>query len=287
MGSHAEEKKEGIHQLAIVAGSGELPRVAFDEAMRENIPTVVYLIDEELGEGEEERYGGAKAVRRISAAKFSVLMKQAKKDGVSHFIFLGKIQKKILFTKAILDAGSLMLLRRAKNWNDSNLFAAAAQEIEKKGFQILPQSRLLGSLLLKAGVYSKKRPSREEMATARFGLYYAHAIGDLDIGQSVVVASASVLAVEAAEGTDETIRRGGRLAGKRRAILCKAQRKNHDVRFDIPTVGPGTLDVMSEAAVTILTIEANKTLVVSPDDFIQKADKLGIVVIAMDLPDTP
>ncbi len=274
-----------IGKLAIVAGAGELPFIAFQEALAQELAVVVYLSEEEVSPGEEERYSGADIVRMISAAKFGELLRLARKDGVTHFVFLGKIRKKILFKKAIFDAKSLMLLRRAKSWNDNNLFSIAAEEIEKNGFEILPQTMFLGSLMLAPGVYSRKKPSRRDWETARFGIYYAHAIGDLDIGQSVVVSSKTVLAVEAAEGTDETIRRGGMLAGTRRAALCKARRRNHDIRFDIPTVGPDTLEVMSEAAVSILAIEANRTLVVSPDEFIAKANRLGLVVISLELPE--
>jgi hypothetical protein len=141
-------------------------------------------------------------------------------------------------------------------------------------------TRFLKSALPGSGVFGKKRPSREVVEEIEFGWKAAKALAALDIGQTVVVKRKAVLAVEAIEGTDETIRRGGHL-GRGGVTVVKVAKPNQDMRFDVPTVGLATIDCLIEAKAKALAFEAGKTLFVDRDEVVSRADRAGIVLMGV------
>jgi hypothetical protein len=277
-------KKIKIKKLGIVAGSGELPGIAFQNALAQGVPVVVFLVAEENRLSAPVDYAGAEKVEFVSAGSFGKLLKLLKANQISHIILIGKIKKKLLFKNLLFDKITIKLLSQVKNWNDRNIFQSVAQEIEKVGVVLLSQGYFLNSLLLPPGIYSKKKPSSKDIENIAFGLYYARKIADLDIGQTVVVSQCSVIAVEGVEGTDQAIQRGGQLAGRNGAVVCKTQRKGQDLRFDIPTLGLNTLDAMHESGCNIIAMEAYRTFVVNPKKFIETVNKYGLIFCSSKVP---
>ena len=288
----SEEELPPIRKLVILAGAGNLPLVALEEALQHGLTVLVYL----ASGGEEQKRKiltifqkyetpePSQLIRVISASKVGALVKNLKKDEVTHMVILGKIEKKKIFREGLFDATTLKLIAKARDLGDTTIFSIVAREIEKAGVEILPQQAFLEPLLLAPGVYSRTKPNREEREIIDYGMLYARRMGDLDIGQTIVAGQKMILAVEAVEGTDEAIRRGGALAGKKRAIVCKAQRKRQDPRFDIPTVGLDTIAVMKESGCRGLAIEARKTFVVDPENFIKEINRLGMIFVVVQVP---
>ena len=196
---------------------------------------------------------------------------------------VGKVTKKVFFKDLPFDLKSLSVLRKMVNKNDHEIFSVIAKEIENLGIEIFSQTRFLKSLLADEGVLSRKKPDKKQMSDIEHGLSMASGLSELDIGQTVVVSNGVVWAVEAMEGTDETIERAGRLMNNRECVVCKSSRRNQDFRFDIPTVGIQTLETMKKNNAKVLAVEAGRTLIVSKKEFIQRANELGIVITSRNL----
>jgi len=275
---------EGV--LGIVAGAGSLPLIALEEALRQNRKVVFYPIDEEFDQTLPVEAQGV-VVRKSHLGRFFSLLGQMKKDGVTDAIIIGKIHKDRIFKKLKFDLKTLALLAGLKNRNDKTIFQAIADNFTKAGITLLPQRTYLSGLLLSKGVYSKKKPDKRMEKDIRYGLYYARKISELDIGQSVVVFQKTLLAVEAAEGTDEAVLRGGGLVAGGGAVLCKARRADQDERFDLPTVGFTTLEVMKKSGCRAIAVEADTTFIVNPEKFIEKIDSLGLVFVCDFPPSAP
>jgi DUF1009 family protein len=173
---------------------------------------------------------------------------------------LGAITKKRFFADAMLDVTGLRVLARVAIRSDDNLLRAFARFLEEEGIPITDPTPFLADRLAPEGVLGKHEPTPEELADARYGLELARGIGRLDLGQTVVVKDRVALAVEALEGTDACIRRGGELAKAGGFVVAKAVKPDQDRRFDLPAVGPDTLDVIREAGGRVLAIEAGATL---------------------------
>jgi hypothetical protein len=274
-----------IKNLGIIAGSGDLPRYAVDEAFKikkeRNIKFTVYFLNEEsnvLAHGLTSR---GIVCRKISLGKFDDVINRLKNDQISHVLIVGKIHKKNLLNDVRFNLKTLALLKKVKDFNDSSLFNLVSDEFKKVNVEILKQDDFLSSLLCAPGVHSKKKPTKSELADIDYGMNFAKKIAALDIGQTVVVANKTLLSVEAIEGTDEAIKRGGLYAGKKTAVVCKAMRKNQDTRFDVPAVGLHTLEAMRQSGCRVLAIEAKRTFVADRDKFIQKINEYKMVFIAV------
>jgi len=192
----------------------------------------------------------------------------------------GGITKGRLFTHLRPDLRALKLLSRMKHVGDDGILRAVAAELEGEGIMIVSPTRYLSELLASEGVLSRRQPTAAEMQDVQFGCMIAREIGKLDIGQCVVVRRQAVLAVEAIDGTDATIRRGGLLAGDK-AIVVKVAKPTQDLRFDVPAVGLGTIEVMREVKASVLALEAGKTLLFDREEALQLADQAKIAVIGL------
>jgi DUF1009 family protein len=162
---------------------------------------------------------------------------------------------------------------------DDTILGKLADFLETLGLRLLPQYALTPELLVAEGVLTKTAPTDAQRADIAFGFPIAKTIGDLDIGQTVVVKDRAVIAVEAIEGTDATIRRAGAIA--RGACVVKVAKPSQDPRFDVPTIGPDTIAVLIEAGVAVLAIEAGATVVLERDDVVCEADRHGIAIVAV------
>lgn len=271
-------KKGGAHnRLGILAGKGEIPFIAARRALEAGEDVRIFLYaDQEVPEDLRER------VIPVTLTKFfTSVIKSIQGEEVKRLILLGKASRDILYKNPSFDMRTIYVLARMGNQSDYSMFSYFAEELSKKGIEILPQPTYLPNMFLAPGRYGKKC-SEKELKDVEFGMFFAREINRLDIGQTIVVGEQAVLAVEAAEGTDKAILRGGECLKKNGAVVCKVGKVDHDLRFDIPVTGITTLESMSQAGCRLLSIEAGGAFVVNPKEFIKKAVSLGITVLAVE-----
>jgi DUF1009 family protein len=277
--SEAKSQNAGSNRgrLGILAGAGDLPWIAVREAVRRGEDDVrAFCFTDEAPPPELQRH-----YERVILTKFySSTLRAFRKAGVKRMLLLGKSTRDILYNNPRFDARTLLLLARMVSQSDYAIFSFLADVVEKEGFEIIPQDEYLGELFLPEGRYGPKL-NRSQLADVSFGLDQAREINRLDIGQTVVVGKQAVLAVEAAEGTDRCILRGGELFRKKGAVVCKLAKENHDRRFDIPATGASTLDSMAATGCRVLAFDAAHTFVIDPVEFLDAAKRKGITVIAV------
>jgi hypothetical protein len=191
----------------------------------------------------------------------------------------GGITKSNVFDGARLDVKGIAVFGKLLIFHDDDILSAVARELEREGITVVSPTVYLPELLAPPGCLTRRRPSKGEVGDIEFGWMVAKELGRLDIGHCVVVRRKTVLAVEAIEGTDRAIRRGGELA-KERAVVVKVCKPNQDLRFDLPAVGPETIKVMSSVNATVLAVEAGNTLIFDKEEMIALADANGIAIVS-------
>lgn len=267
-----------MNKIGLLAGIGRLP-VEFARAARGMGVHVIAIgmlpeVDPELAQS-VSRY------EQIHIAKLDRIFKVLKREDVKQVTLLGKINKELVYAhRELPDFRVLKIFARLKNFSDDTVTLALVEELAAEGITVLDQTELLRPLMPAPGLLSKRGPTNQEMADMRFGLKMAKSIGGLDIGQTVVVKNRAVVAVEAIEGTDACIRRGGQL-GRGGVTVAKSAKPKQDMRFDVPGVGPDTIDSMIAAGATALVIEAGRTLLVDRELTVDKANQHGISIVAM------
>lgn len=228
----------------------------------------------------------------LGLAKLGTQAKFFRSCGAERATMAGKIFKTLLFQKFawLRQMPDLAFTRhffnqfftKTEDRNDDNMLLTAIKLFNSFGIDIVPATDFAPDLLVKPGNLTKQSPSRAQQHDIDFGWNLAKQMGGLDVGQSVVVKGRAVLAVEAVEGTDECIRRGGKLCQAGGFTVVKVAKPNQDMRFDVPTVGVGTLKTMKEAGGAVLAIEANKTIILDQPAMIEYARKHGLTVVAID-----
>lgn len=267
-----------MKHLAIFAGAGELPLIAAKNAAKADIPFTLYHITEAELNAELAADISLKK-REVSLGTLGQTFAYLKEDKITEAILLGKIEKQRLLQDVVRDAEADRIYAAAADRRDDTLFHEFARALASMQIHILPQKSLLDGCFLPAGVLTQKKPeSASLLEDIEFGYELSRKIGSLDIGQTAVVFQKMVLAVEAIEGTDAAIRRAGEIINK--GTVCKTAKTSQDPRFDLPAVGTRTLETMHAAGMQALVIEAAHTLVVNPQEFIARADALGLIVIA-------
>jgi DUF1009 family protein len=267
-----------MERIGLIAGSGQLP-IIFSRTARKN-GLVVYAVAHE-GETEASLETFVEEIKWIKIGQLKQLISFFKGHSVRDAVMAGGITKTRMFSDVRPDLKALKVLASMDHTQDDGVLRALARELEKEGITIRACTFLLPELLAKKGCWAQRKPSRSEMADVRFGWQMVKEIGKLDIGQTVVVRDGSVMAVEAIDGTDATIRRGGQL-GKEKTVVVKASKPNQDLRFDMPTVGLKTIEMMRDVKASVLAVEAGKTLVLDREDMVALADQYGIAIIAME-----
>ncbi|TGL35406.1 LpxI family protein [Leptospira koniambonensis] len=264
-------------RLGILAGGGNLPQIGMKEALAAGEdPFFLSIAESDFTPGNYPD-----RVIPIRIVKIGGLLKACKTNQIDRLLLLGKVKKEIIFKSLNFDLKALALLARMVNRHDYSIFKTVAEDFEKQGIHIISQKTYLKSLLLPEGRYTKRSLDKKQIEDVIFGMEYAEKIAHLDIGQAVVVVDKSVLAVEAVEGTDQAIRRGGGFAKKRKAVVCKSSKPSQDPRFDLPTVGIETLKVMSENNCDTLAFREGETIIVNPSEFINLAEKLKIHILSI------
>jgi hypothetical protein len=265
-----------LPKLGLIAGNGRFPVLFADAAKLAGFAVTAVA---HRGETPDVLDQHVDDVRWIKVGQLGHMIEHFKSAGVETVVMAGGIKKTRMFTEYRPDWRAVKVLARVRHLNDDVLLRAVADELEAEGITVGDATRYLPSLIAEAGVLTTE-PSREQWEDVRFGVEMVRAVGGLEIGQCVVVKNRTVLAVEAIEGTDEAIRRGGRLANGG-AVVVKMAKPQQDLRFDIPAVGPTTIASMQEVGAAVLAVEAGKTLMLDKADLLEAARKASISVVGI------
>ncbi len=266
-----------MKKIGIVSGKGELPCLLAMEARRQGYYVVMIALDPIAG----PMNGCADEVKRINVGRLGEIIKTLKASGIQEAIMAGKVSKSLIYQGKITpDMRAVKLLFTLKDRKDDTILQAITDEIESEGIRMMRTTDFAGDMLMPAGLLTQRRTTTTEDKDIAFGLGIAKEIGRVDIGQTVVVKGRAVMAVEAIEGTDEAIRRGGRLAGDG-AVVVKVSKPQQDMRYDVPVVGLDTLRVMIEVRASVLAIEAGKALIIQRQEMISTANEVGISIMGV------
>lgn len=275
--------------LGLIAGNGSFPMLVLDAARARGEDVVVAAIKEETFP-EIERHG-AKAVYWLSLGELSKLIDTFKREGVSRAIMAGQVKHKQIFSSIRPDWRLAKIILSLGRRNTDSLIGAVAKVLNDEGITLLNSTTYLEPLLAKAGVLTRRAPDQREQRNIDYGRTVARAVGQYDIGQTVVIAEAACVAVEAMEGTDLTIERAGAIMRSKslgsqpstlsRALtVVKIAKPKQDMRFDVPVIGVRTIEVMKAAGATCIALDAGKCLLLDGDATIHAADEAGIAIVA-------
>lgn len=263
--------------IGIIAGGGQFPRLFIEAAHREGRRVVVVA---HKGETEERVIEAADAVLWVKLGQLGKVISFLHKQEVEETVFLGTITKTQIFRDVLPDLKALSLWNKIDLKQDDAILRAFAAALEREGIKVVESTIYLRHLLFPAGVLTRAKPSGKQQRDIIFGWHNARAIGKLDIGQCVVVRDCTVLAVEAIEGTDAAILRGGTLA-KEKAIVVKVKKPGQDFRFDLPATGLTTIKTLQQVKGAVLAVEAGQSLLFDRQQMIAEANKSGIVVVGV------
>ncbi len=269
----SDRSEAADRKIGLIAGSGQFPLIFAENARRMGLSVVAVA---HTGETEPELSDKVDEILWIRVGQIGKLISYFKKTGVSDAVMAGGIRKTRIFEMRP-DFRALSILARLKEKKDDALLRALASELEQEKIYIKESTLYLSALLAQEGELTR-RLTKEEKEDIEWGWPLAKSVGALDIGQCVVVRNGVILAVEAIEGTDAAIRRGGSL-GKEKAVVIKICKPNQDLRFDIPAIGPGTIRAMVEVHASVLVVEAGKTLLLEKERLLQEAKAAGIAVV--------
>lgn len=239
----AARSTEHPRTLGIIAGMGHLPKIVAAEARKKGYRVTGFALqppsDDSLREFVDDFH-------KVNIGHFGKLISLMKKLSVTEAVMAGKVPKSLLYSnkmKLIPDMRTAKVLFSLKDRSDDTIMLAIVKELEKDGIRLLNTTSFTSDSLVPEGILTKKKPTKEELEDIEFGWKLAKKMGQLDIGQTVIVKDKAVMAVEAIEGTDEAIKRGGTLSGKG-AVVIKVSKPDQDMRFDVPVVGIDTLHSM-------------------------------------------
>ena len=264
-------------RIGLIAGNGRFPIIFADNARRMGhaVSAVAHI-----GETDPELEQHVDQIHWIKIGQLNKLIRALQGDGVRQAVMLGGVRKTHVFTTVRPDVRILAMAARLRALKDDAILRELAAELEREGIVIRESTFGLDGLLVEERPLTQRRPSRKEWDDIRYGWEMAREIGRLDIGQCVVVKERVVVAVEAVEGTDQAIRRGGELAGTG-AVVVKRCKPQQDLRFDLPAIGPKTIETMASVKASVLAVEAGKSVVLDRDDMIRRADEAGIAVVGL------
>ncbi len=268
-----------MEKVGIIAGAGYLPLHMADEALDRGYQVVAIAFSGFTDPAMESRI---KEVFWLRLGQVEEVISILKSHGIHRVIMAGKIEKSNLmrFWKLRPDRRAIRLLRQMRDWRDDTILATVAEELLKENIVVDEITSWAGKLMAHSGIMTKKAPNETQWKDVEFGRTMAQGIGGLDIGQTVVVKNVAVIAVEAIEGTDRAIRRAGELRITE-TVVVKMAKPNQDMRFDVPGVGPSTIDSMIDAKAAVLAVESGKTMITNYEEMISKANKARISVVGV------
>jgi DUF1009 family protein len=264
-------------KFGLIAGNGKFPFMVLEGARNSGAEMAVAAIREETDPQIEDL---ADTVKWVGIGQLGRMIRFFKDQGVEKAIMAGQVKHVQIFSRAVPDARMLKVLLKLPRRNTDSLIGAIASELQSEGIELIDSTYFLQDSLPQSGPLTSREPDKHEREDIEYGLEIAHEIARLDLGQTIVVRGKACVAIEAMEGTDETIRRAGRLVQKRLTVV-KIAKPNQDMRFDVPVVGVPTLETMVEAGATCLCITAGKTLMFDRAEMIRLANQKKISIVAV------
>ncbi len=264
-----------LHILGIIAGNGVYPRLLADAARKAGLKKIIAAAFTD--ETDPVLVQHVDLIEWMRVGQLNRLLKFFNEHKVHHAIMAGQIAPKNLFDLRP-DWKALLLLGKLKERNAESIFAAIANELTRIDVELLPATTFLEDCLVPAGLIAGAKLSRREEEDVDLGWKIAKEIARLDIGQTVIVKNGTVVVVEAFEGTNEAIRRGGALA-REGAVIVKVAKPNQDMRFDVPVIGQETISVAAEAKIRVIALEAGRTLLLEKDEVILAVQRAKITVL--------
>jgi hypothetical protein len=264
--------------LGLIAGNGRFPFLAAAGARRAGRRVVALALREETEPALEREVD---ELHWISLGQLGKAIEILQRAGAREAVMAGQVQHRQLFSDVVPDLKLVGLLARLAFRNTDSLIGAVADALAREGITLLPSVAFLEDQLASRGPMTKRRPDAEQAKDVAYGESVARTLAGMDLGQTAIVKGRAAVALEAMEGTDETIRRAGRIAGPGTTVV-KVSKPKQDLRFDVPVVGPGTLDAMREAGAAVLAVDAARTLLLDRAVFLARADAERIAVVGLD-----
>ena len=261
----------------LIAGNGDFPLLVLEGARRRGVDMAVIAIREEAT---RELDHAAKRIHWVSLGELGRAIELLHQEGVKQAVMAGQVKHQQIFSDIPADGRMAPLLERLATRNTDALIGAVASVLKFEGIELVDSTLFLEPLLPAPGVLTARAPDAREAGDMAYGREIARQIAGLDLGQTVVVAERACVAIEAMEGTDETIERAARLAGGRPLVVVKVSKPKQDMRFDVPVVGPRTIEVMQRCGATALAIDAGRTLIFERARVVEMADAAGIAIEA-------
>ena len=261
----------------MIAGNGDFPFLVLEGARSRGIEMAVIAIREEASQGLERV---AKRLHWVSLGELSKTIDLLHQEGVKRAVMAGQVKHNKIFSAIRPDWRLAKLLLSLPAKNTDSLIGAVARVLEDEGIELVDSTKFLGTLLPTAGVLTRRAPDESEARDIAYGMQVARQIASMDLGQMVVVRDRACVAIEAMEGTDETIERAARITGGQRLVVVKVSKPQQDMRFDVPVIGLATIEVMKRSNATALAIDARRTLLFDRDELISAADEAGIAIQA-------
>ncbi len=282
------DRATGEGPVAIICGGGTFPFTVADALLRNGRQVVLFALRGWADENAVKNYPHHWA-HVVQLGRF---LRLARREGCRDVIFIGTLVRPSLRQLINFDFATLRVLPRAIRHfygGDDHLLSGMARMLEDHGFRLLGAHEVAPEILVRKGALGQFSPSANDLTDIRHGLEILHTMGPLDIGQGVVVANRHVIAVEAAEGTDQMLARVAELRRNKRfrapigtGILIKAPKPGQDHRFDLPSIGPRTIEGVAEAGLAGLAVVAGGTIVAEPQIVVQKADRAKVFVVGFD-----
>ncbi|MFN8642160.1 MAG: UDP-2,3-diacylglucosamine diphosphatase LpxI [Candidatus Binatia bacterium] len=266
-----------MEPIGLIAGNGSFP-LLFARTARQQGLAVVAVAHE--GESDPALAAEVASCTWIKVGQLDAIVRTFQAAGVRRAVMAGGIRKAALLEHFAPDERGQRFLARLTQWSDDVLLRGVAEELQGEGIAVVESTLFLGSILAPEGPLTARQPDESQWADIRYGLAAAKGIGAWDIGQTVVVKSRMVLAVEALEGTDEALRRGGAL-GRGGAVAVKVSKPTQDLRFDVPAVGPATVAVCRAAGIAVLALEAERTLLLERERLLADAAAADLAVVGV------
>jgi hypothetical protein len=265
-------------KYGLIAGNGRFPFLVLEGARAAGVAITVAAISEETDPRLTEL---AQKIEWISVGHLGKLIKYFRREGVTHVMMAGQVRHVQIFKlNALPDLRMARMLARLRRRNTDALIGAVADELASEGITLIDSTTFLQPLLARTGTLTKRALNRHEAADIEYGLHVARELARLDLGQTIVVKDQAVVAVEAMEGTDATIRRASELVRGRPLTVIKTAKPDQDMRFDVPVIGLQTIETLKACHVTALSLTADKTLIFDREETLAAADREKIAIVA-------
>lgn len=267
-----------VEPLGLIAGNGRFPFLVAAAARRAGRRVVAVAIREEAS---ADIQSVVDEIHWVGVGQLGRCIEALRAGGVKEAVMAGQVKHRQIFSGIVPDLKLMGVLASLAVKNTDSLIGGVAEALARDGITLLPSTALLEDQMATAGAMTRRAPSREEREDIRYGRGVARALAGMDVGQTAIVKDRAAVALEAMEGTDDAIRRAGRIAGPG-TVVVKVSKPRQDPRFDVPVVGRGTLEAMGEAGARTLALDAGETLLLDKHDFLTEADQAGIAVWGME-----